>query len=80
MKMFLHNFFVIQCKFQTVLVFLALIVFDFHSFEIDKKDTQKTNENRNFLEKYFENRKILMNITLFGIQCRFQNCHCFSFF
>ena len=45
---------------KTVLVFvLALIIFDFSSFEIKK------NENHNFFKNYIENQEILMKKVIF---------------
>ena len=41
--------------------FLALIVFDFYSFEICEKKIAYPKNMNIFLEKYFENQKILMN-------------------
>ena len=46
----------------SLFLFYALIVFDFYNFEISKKKNEKY-ENRNFLEKYFENQKMFKNKT-----------------
>ena len=78
--MSLHNFVWNSMQIQklSLFYFLALIVFDFYSLEIYKKDTQK-HENRIFLEKYFENEKILTNKKIsefnftYAVQIRYIN-------
>ena len=50
--------------FKTVLVFvLASIVFAFYNFEISFKRKGPEYENRNFLEKYFWNQKMIKKKT-----------------